>query len=401
MRNIFANLRDETTPSHAHLAYSTLAPTGKDGKVLDAERATWLSRIADATVDKDYLASYDRWRSSFDAKRGDRLFELELTARLLIGQGNVSGADVGITVHHTWGVPVIPGSALKGLVAHYVDAVYGPANPEVAPSEQPELDRLPWQGLTWREGKAVRGPGNFYKKIFGAPETVEGGELVSEYGLSNAACKGEVVFHDAIFIPRIGQNPYAIDVLSVHQKTYYDSEGKYFPNDYDDPTPISFLTVRPGVSFMFALSGEDQELVCLTETLLKAALREWGIGAKTSSGYGRFSRTSSYSPGSASAPRSSQSKIVEHNQSASATAIQKALAGEPKKTPTETRSKETVTLKSSIKNKSATVETHDGFIITCTSFNIGYQPPGIGGTVRAEVIRVDGVPQSAKYASLK
>ncbi|MBY0552127.1 MAG: type III-B CRISPR module RAMP protein Cmr6 [Candidatus Obscuribacterales bacterium] len=405
MRTVFTPLRDEIA-SHAQLAYATLAPIETDGKVPDTKRTQWLSSIAGkVTVDNDYQASYGRWKSSFDEKSGDRCFELELSTRLLLGQGNVSGTDVGLTMHHTWGVPVIPGSALKGLVAHYVDAVYGPTNTELHPSEQPETERLPWQGVTWRGGNIVRGPGNFFRKIFGAPDAEETSNEI-EYGFSNEACKGEIVFHDALFVPRIGMTtPYVIDVLTVHQKTYYDNEGKSWPNDYDDPNPVSFLTVAPGARFTFALSGRDQELVSVTETLLKSALEEWGIGAKTSSGYGRLSRTSSHSSSSASAQRSSQGhksdEATKLNHSASASAMQKALTGETKTTPKETRSKETVTLKTPIKNKSAKVETHDGFAITCTNINIGWNPPGVGDTVKAEVLRLDNVPQSAKYASLK
>jgi CRISPR-associated protein Cmr6 len=38
---------------------------------------------------------------------GDRVFEL--TNRFLIGHGNASATDVGLSVHHTWGVSVILG----------------------------------------------------------------------------------------------------------------------------------------------------------------------------------------------------------------------------------------------------------------------------------------------------
>ena len=88
--------------------------------------------------------------------------------------------------------------------------------------------------------------------------------------------------------------PLAQDVITVHQKAYYDAAGRgRSPNDYDSPVPISFLTVKPGTSFLLAVSGppERADLTELALHLLHAALEDWGIGGKTSSGYGRMTST--------------------------------------------------------------------------------------------------------------
>jgi len=50
---------------------------------------------------------------------------------------------------------------------------------------------------------------------------------------------------------------------------------------------VSFLTVKPGLKFLIALSG-PKEWTDLALELLKKALILWGVGGKTSSGYGRF-----------------------------------------------------------------------------------------------------------------
>ncbi len=77
------------------------------------------------------------------------------------------------------------------------------------------------------------------------------------HGLDAGASAGAVVFHDALYVPRscADDRPFAADVLTVHQKAYYDSEGATSPNDYDSPNPVAFLTVRPGARLLFALSG--------------------------------------------------------------------------------------------------------------------------------------------------
>jgi CRISPR-associated protein Cmr6 len=282
-------LRSLGVPEHVGLAYEAWAPVQDDGKVPDEERAHWLSKLTDLAVSWDYPRAFDCWKASFAAP-GDRVFELVLASRLLVGHGNASATDVGLTVHHTWGVPVIPGSALKGLCAHYVDAVYGPDDPTRPPWEQPEgeRERTDYQGVTWRGRRIGRGPGAVYRALFGAPDAEEDSTM-RVHGFTAGASAGLVVFHDALYVPGSapGDKPFAADVLTVHQKGYYDSSVATWPNDHDSPNPVAFLTVRPGVQLLFALSG-PADWTQFAEQLLKDAVRAWGVGGKTSAGYGRL-----------------------------------------------------------------------------------------------------------------
>lgn len=284
-----------TPHHHVALAYDAWAPVGIiDGKVPVgdknqpvAPRTEWLSELGNIAVSPDYAHSFERWKASF-LDPGDRLAEFTLLSRLLIGHGNSSATDVGLTVHHTWGVPVIPGSALKGLVAHYVDATYGPADSERKPWEQQgdEHERAKYQGVTWNRGRVQRGPGGVYRALFGAPNA-SGDDAMREHGLEAGAAAGIVTFHDALYVPDSVANkkPFAADVLTVHQKNYYDSVGKSAPNDYDSPNPVAFLTVRPTCRLQLALSGPS-DWTELAGQLLKDALESWGVGGKTSAGYG-------------------------------------------------------------------------------------------------------------------
>jgi CRISPR-associated protein Cmr6 len=278
-------LRTIGVPEHLALAYDAWAPVGDDGKVNDDARKSWLDRLAELEVSPDYARSFERWKASFKAP-GDRLAKLTLESRLLIGHGNSSATDVGLTVHHTWGVPIIPGSALKGLVAHYVDATYGPTDADKKPWEQPgdERVRADYQGVTWKGRRIERGPGAVYRALFGAPDARED-DLMRENGFPAGATAGLVTFHDALYDPGSGNKPFAADVLTVHQKGYYDSSGQSTPNDYDSPNPVAFLTVRPGCRFLLALSGPG-EWTELAARLLADALETWGVGGKTAAGYG-------------------------------------------------------------------------------------------------------------------
>jgi CRISPR-associated protein Cmr6 len=289
MRQVLRDSIGREVPDHLGLAYDAWAPTEvADGKVSDDNRRPWLDKLAEHAVSPDYARSFERWKASFSAT-GDRLAELTLASRLLIGHGNASATDVGLTVHHTWGVPLIPGSALKGLVAHYVDATYGPTDASKKPWEQQSDERVraDYQGVTWNGRRIERGPGVVYRALFGAPDAREDATM-RENGFEAGAAAGLVTFHDALYVPgssSTDDKPFVADVLTVHQKGYYDSSGHSEPNDYDSPNPVAFLTVRPKCRLLLAVSGPS-EWTELAAQLLADALKNWGVGGKTAAGYG-------------------------------------------------------------------------------------------------------------------
>lgn len=323
-------VKDVGTPEHVALCYDAWGPVGSDGKVPDGQRATWFSALAGIGVSSDYARSFERWKASFSGT-GDRLAEFTLASRLLIGHGNASAIDIGLTVHHTWGVPVIPGSALKGLVAHYVDATYGPADANKKPWEQQgdERARAELQGVTWNRRRVERGPGAVYRALFGSPDARDDAAM-REHGLAAGAAAGVVTFHDAMYVPNSisGNTPFVADVLTVHQKGYYDSAGQNLPNDYDSPNPVAFLTVRPGCRLLLALSGPS-EWTELAAQLLADALDNWGVGGKTAAGYGFGTVNAWKSP----EPRRSKTEQIvadleEYGKDALSGEIEKWLRGE-------------------------------------------------------------------------
>jgi CRISPR-associated protein Cmr6 len=278
MRDVFRGAIKDTPASNFGQAYDLLAPPPReDGKVDPQRRDEWLRRCEQIAIAGDYALFYERWKRSF-ASDEVKTREVIAASRVLVGHGNPSGSDVGLRVLRTWGVPVLPGSALKGLAAHYVDAVHGAAdNPE----------RRTWLGPTWK-GRRIEpgdGAGAAFAGLFGAPE-VDGEE--------GSARRGRVEFHDALYVPGSANGkPFARDVLTVHQKTYYDSNLRpspkkpEWPSDWDSPNPVGFVTVKPGARFLLALTGPN-DWAERAMALLLAGLAEWGIGGKTSAGYGRL-----------------------------------------------------------------------------------------------------------------
>lgn len=191
-----------------------------------------------------YQEYFNLWKTTL-MTAGVKIFKEALTLnRLAIDLGANSVLETNIALLHTYGVPYIPGSALKGLAAHFADQYLS--------------DPL------WRKQGGLA-----YEIVFGT---------------TNSA--GYVTFFDALYIPNSGKDGQAIwkDVITVHHADYYQSGSKP-PADYDGTTIIPLLTASS--RFLIGLAGPD-EWVEKAYQILGLALKEEGIGAKTSSGYGRM-----------------------------------------------------------------------------------------------------------------
>jgi CRISPR-associated protein Cmr6 len=195
--------------------------------------------------------------------------------RLAVGLGNKANAhEIGLSLHGTYGWPVIPGTSLKGLAAA-------------------------WAVTSRGDAKAVR-------RLLGTPRpaaaqpdsAVEVADGPAEPGGRGApaeprAARGTVCFLDAI--PAGTPVTVMVDVLTPHVKPYYDAmageSGKPMmpPAEYHNPVPVNFLTVR-GV-FAVDLYGPDQRDVELAATWLREAGQELGAGGKTAAGYGYMTLT--------------------------------------------------------------------------------------------------------------
>lgn len=194
--------------------------------------------VADIPAAADYTRWFERWQQALrDAEADCR--NADTSGRMVVGLGMDGVLDVGVALHHTYGVPYIPGSALKGLAASYA-------------RQRLEAD---WQ---------VNTPA--YITLFGDMHTA-----------------GYVTFFDALPVP--GAFRLWPDVIAVHHQDYYGDQSDAPPADWDDPNPVPFLSTSG--KFLLALAGPPQWIEA-AYGILEYALREAGIGARTSSGYGRM-----------------------------------------------------------------------------------------------------------------
>lgn len=186
------------------------------------------------------------------------------TWRMIIGLGNESVYETSMTLHHIYGIPLILGSAIKGVIRSYII---------IELFEKNEISALNDQGFC---------------DIFGCPKE-------SYYKESR---KGNVTFFDALPISKPNIKP---DIMNSHYGDYYsDTSMKVPPADYYNPNPIPFLTVE-NTEFEFMLGAPSKYNISIKNgafkgktplsiafNWLKKTLNEHGIGAKTAVGYGYF-----------------------------------------------------------------------------------------------------------------
>jgi CRISPR type III-B/RAMP module RAMP protein Cmr6 len=201
-------------------------------------------------VPEGYAAAFNRRERALRGYAGSfsvgetRLYKLKLAGRAVIGIGAASVRETNLSLLRPWGIPYVPGSALKGLASHVAHQAGGP----------------------WiRSAEAGGEAGPAHTAVFG-----------------DVTCSGAVVFHDAWWQPVGDRSPVEPDTMTVHHAEYY--KGNAAPADWDEPNPVSFLTTTG--TYLAALTGPSEALDA-AEELLRIGLRDFGIGAKTAAGYGR------------------------------------------------------------------------------------------------------------------
>jgi|Deesub1362B_J571_1020462.scaffolds.fasta_scaffold07758_2 CRISPR-associated protein Cmr6 len=238
-------------------------------KKLENERLSILSNF----FPKRYVSYRDRIdyfldtleRSGFHVRYlPDKNGGLPLSWRAIINLGATSVYETSLLFHRNYSIPYIPGSAVKGVTRQWVILKVS----EVSGKKPKEID------------DALNKGRNLGLKV----DDVSFSDLIGIFGTESQ--KGEVTFFDALPVIKPNRELVVLDVMNVHYKPYYEKEEP--PGDWHKPVPIFFLAVEKGTEFRFALASKNEGLVIKAVNLLGEALKEIGIGAKTSAGYGFF-----------------------------------------------------------------------------------------------------------------
>ena len=147
-----------------------------------------------ATPSVDYVRAYNRWTEMVDDLPGtvqQRAFRVQ--GRMIVGYGAESVLEASIALNQPWGMPYIPGTALKGLAAHYLQGVL--ANGDANFRRVPDLD------------PATNMPPNL-----NAHGVLFGTQRDAAY----------ITWHDAWLVPEnTNPHPLCLDVITTHHPGYY------------------------------------------------------------------------------------------------------------------------------------------------------------------------------------
>lgn len=224
--------------------------SGDSDTVAGTAKADLIQRIAGMAVPDGYRWAYDRWAMATTGGAFASV-NLDLIGRLYIGLTRDSALETGITVQHAWGMPMIPGSALKGISRRAA---------QTASTLKDRADVIEW--------------------MFGSEDD------------TRPECGG-VVFHDAWWDPASNKKPFAAEIVTPHHAEYYNMGARH-ATDFDSPIPAPQIAAQGRFRFVVQVESErgnkenDRPWTKLVLTLLKVALQQHGVGGKTTSGYGLF-----------------------------------------------------------------------------------------------------------------
>lgn len=211
----------------------------------DSGKREWIATVAPtngAARVGDGAELAKRQRALVDAARG-LCDEFISQGPFASGLGREHPVENGFAWHHTLGTPFLPGTSVKGMVRAWAK--------------------------TW-----VQAEEQDLARIFG-PEP-----LAQEAGV------GSVIFLDAL---PIGPVTLKAEIMTPHYSPYYQTGD--IPGDWHSPTPIPFLAVAAQQTFLFAVLPRtlaDHDDCLKAFEWLSSALEFAGAGAKTATGFGRF-----------------------------------------------------------------------------------------------------------------
>ena len=241
------------------------------------QESAWAKRLSSTKAESEDAQKLRQAHSRnlvslFRSAYGERasITVARLNSRLAINLADGLLQNAGIVLDRLFGLPYIPGSAVKGVCRHAGLEQIANASVEQRSELLPLFARV--FGTADNDYSRKGELANYRKLVSGLPENL----------------KGAITFLPAY---PIDEARVVVDLTTVHYPEYYRTGDPRAQAD-EKPLPNPFPTVEAGSRFAFLLllNGLDEDLSLLgrAETWLKEALTVRGLGAKTSAGYGWF-----------------------------------------------------------------------------------------------------------------
>lgn len=333
------------SPQNPGLVFERFAPNWEDHADKLKEKGLQAALEASQKANRELLKAWNaRWQS---LTQDARTFTLQTDWRLIVGLGKKGSLEVGFTFHR-YGFPYLPGSSLKGLaraasLLEIGEKIGKPRLETLREDVIPHEDQKKSGPLSALETVLSRAEEEIFLKELAfchpSAETIELSKVFrAVFGTTKHG--GHVIFFDAIpsdrALPRL-----ELDIMNPHYPDYYKETGqddpKTHPTNWQNPNPVKFLAVAPGVSFRFAvgwrcapidttpledLPSEEARkewswfkgvvppaaknpnpLLEQASQWLESGLRDLGGGGKTNTGYGYFTETGTQAPSPADGAR--------------------------------------------------------------------------------------------------
>jgi CRISPR-associated protein Cmr6 len=230
----------------------------------------------------------DQVRASFGGQ--GIAFEATLGARLMINLAGGVVENAGICLDRCFGLPYIPGSAVKGITrAHALSCIREADGADKTRLLESAMLIFGYIAKDWQKGDKNRRDGDF-AWVGGVAEA----KKIADEIIKAKNMRGLVCFLPAhpTHTPKI-----VADIVNPHYPDYYTWK-KQKAKDNEDPKPNYFPAVDAGSRYGFSavLMHRPDTSSCWTAADLLTQLRSWmegavqlkGAGAKTSAGYGWF-----------------------------------------------------------------------------------------------------------------
>ena len=247
------------------------------GNVKMGQTGDFLRQMVSFSGKSEYAGAFKGRKESLENL--GKHFPLRTSSRLLCGIGYSSATEIGFMFDWTTGLPIIPGSSLKGVALSAAKLVL---------KGELEIENL---SLSCKDVVEIFGA----QKLDKEERKDAALKCLDADDKSIGASAGEVVFLPAYPEVENKKGFLELDVMTPHYSPYYsDKKGNTPPADWFAPVPHLFLTVPAGIKYHFHLLFRKNlydtmsGLLTKTEQILKYALTNFGAGAKTNVGYGLF-----------------------------------------------------------------------------------------------------------------
>ena len=261
MRKDLQALFDDLRSAHAGLLIQRGLKTW-DGDNEKPTKKNLIGKISGVAADDLYSLAFKRWLAHTyeNSNTNFACVSATINGRLFTGLPLGGALETGVSTHHTYGMPMIPGSSVKGAVRNYAEHLFAKKDA----NNQIQYDK--GKIIIADDKKAI------IDVLFGSDDDEN----------PNA---GYLIWHDAWWIPDSSDanKPFIDEIVTVHNQAYY--QGDFDALDTENPIPNQQIAVQG--SFYFVIEGV-QGWANYAKNLLEQTIQQQGLGCKGGSGYGYF-----------------------------------------------------------------------------------------------------------------